>query len=127
MSIVRNPLVFKEVDAFNPPVERVVDVGNSQFSIADDLLPRLFVGADETLRLFILVGCKRLVRHTHYGTEDVNAPMNGTTVVLKPPDPTASSTHAVITPLKAVPLPIAMGSDVANRTVAPMDSILSNY
>jgi hypothetical protein len=54
----------------------------------------------------------------------MNSPMNGTTVVLNAPDPTASSTQAVMTPGKAAPFSMATGRDVAKRIVAPMASIL---
>lgn len=50
--------------------------------------------------------------------------MNGTTVVLNAPDPTAINTQATITPGRAAPLSMAAGNEVANSTVAPIASIL---
>jgi hypothetical protein len=52
--------------------------------------------------------------------------MNGTTVVLKAPDPTASKIEAVMTPGKAAPFSMAMGREVAKRIVAPTASMLLN-
>jgi hypothetical protein len=72
--------------------------------------------------LIILIGWERLDQHTK--SKSVYSPMKGTTVVLKAPEPTARRMDALTTPPKAAPSCIATGNEVANRMVAPTDSIL---